>query len=154
MNRKEIAREYFMKGYNCCQSVVASFKNDLPFDEQFLLNLAGPFGAGVSRSRNVCGAVSGMGIILGLFSKNDSTNIKEEKDRTYTLMQDLMQQFTNKNNTIICKELLSSVKNITSTPVSDERTAKYYKERPCLRFVEQGVEIVEKYLIDNGFINE
>lgn len=154
MDRKEIAREYFMKGYNCCQSVVVAFKNDLPYSEQFLLNLASPFGAGFSRTRNVCGAVSGMGMIVGLFSNNDSTDIKKEKDDTYALIQNLMSEFTEKNNTIICKELLKNVKNITLTPVSDDRTEKYYKERPCLKFVEDGVEIVEKYLIDNGFINE
>ena len=154
MKRIEIAREYFLKGYNCCQSVVVSFKEDLPFTEQFLLNLAGPFGAGVGRTRNICGAVSGMGIIIGLFSKNDSTDIKQEKDNTYILMQNLMAQFQSQNNTLICKELLEGVENATLTPVSADRTAEYYKERPCLKFVEDGVKIVEKYLIDSGIINE
>lgn len=154
MDRKLLARENFLKGYNCCQSVVTAFKYDIPQTEQFLLNLASPFGAGFARTRNICGVVSAMGIVYGLLNTQVSSDIKKEKDETYILMQGLAEEFKAINNTIICKELLDMVENVTSTPVSDERTAEYYKERPCLRYVEQGVEILEKFLIDRGLINE
>ena len=153
MTRKELARDYFMKGYNCAQSTVVAFKDDLNFPEQFLLNLAAPFGAGFARTRNVCGAVAAMGIIYGLVSQNKSEDIKNEKDITYAKVQKLAGEFISKHGSIICQTLLDGLETSTE-PISDERTAQYYKERPCLKFVEDGVEIIEKYLIDNGIINE
>lgn len=153
-DRKLKARKAFSEGYNCAQSVVVAFSDILNMDETALLSLSAPFGAGFGRSRNVCGTITAMGIVTGLLTDSDGKDIKKEKDDVYTLMQQLMSEFTAKNDTIICKDLLKNIKNLTSTPVSEPRTEEYYKVRPCIKFVEDSVEILYNYLLNKEIINE
>ena len=44
--------------YNCCQSVVLPFAEELGLDEEAVLKLAEHFGSGMRRG-SVCGAVTG-----------------------------------------------------------------------------------------------
>lgn len=154
MDRKLIARKAFASGFNCCQSVMLAFSDDINIDKTTLLNLTAPFGAGFGRTRSICGAVSCMGMVSGLLSKNDEQDIKKDKDEAYKITQQLIAQFMDRNGTIVCKELLQNIKNLTSGWVSSDRTEEYYKVRPCIKFVEDSVEILEKYLLDNGLIDE
>ncbi len=58
MNKREKAESLFREGYNCAQSVILAFSDELPLDEDTLAKLASSFGAGMGRLREVCGAVS------------------------------------------------------------------------------------------------
>ena len=46
---------------------------------------------------------------------------------------------------IICRELLA-LQEQTSSPVPEERTAEYYKKRPCAELVALSAELTEKYI--------
>jgi C_GCAxxG_C_C family probable redox protein len=59
MSKTDIAVQKFTSGYNCAQSVLSSFSNDLGLDENTPLKIACGFGAGMGRKQEVCGAVSG-----------------------------------------------------------------------------------------------
>ena len=75
MNRKEQAMAYFKEGYNCAQAVFLAFLDLTGFDEKTALRLAAPFGGGLVRQREVCGAVSGMCMAAGiLFGYSDPQN--------------------------------------------------------------------------------
>ena len=58
--RAEIARKYFTDGYNCAQAVALAFEDMLPLDKEGIALMSSPFGGGMGRMREVCGAVSGM----------------------------------------------------------------------------------------------
>ena len=60
------AERCFKSGCNCCQAVVMAFAPELGLPEETLLRLSSSFGGGVGRMREICGAVSGMAIVLGL----------------------------------------------------------------------------------------
>ena len=66
MTKKERAMALFTQGYNCAQSVVLAFADELDADEATLARLSSSFGGGFGRMREVCGAVSCMAIVLGL----------------------------------------------------------------------------------------
>ena len=66
MTRKEMAMDYFTKGYNCSQSVVLAFADLLPVDEKTLMKLSSSFGGGMGRLREVCGSVTGMFMVAGM----------------------------------------------------------------------------------------
>ena len=74
----ERAEELFFEGYTCAQSVVLAFADVTGVDEGVLRRLSAPFGGGMGRLREVCGAVSGMAMLLGL-SRGWDTLDKEEK---------------------------------------------------------------------------
>ena len=65
MDRGEIAKGYFLKGYNCSQAIVLAFSDRTGLDEHTGAKLASSFGGGMGRMREVCGAFSGMLIVLG-----------------------------------------------------------------------------------------
>ena len=68
MNRAERATENFKKGYNCAQSVVLAFSDMVDLSEEQLLRLSAPLGGGVGRLREICGALSGICVVLGLLT--------------------------------------------------------------------------------------
>ena len=65
-NRITKAVDNFMQGYGCCQSVVAAFADLYDLDDLMAKRIAAGFGGGVGRMRMMCGAVSGLVILVGL----------------------------------------------------------------------------------------
>jgi C_GCAxxG_C_C family probable redox protein len=107
----ETAVNFFDQGFNCAQSVLVAFAPQLGLQESQALKLASPFGGGVSRRGQICGAVTGALMALGLAQGVDSPASKEE---AYRLGQEFLQKFEAKHGTILCRELLNED---ISTPV-------------------------------------
>lgn len=145
MNRAERAEENFKKGLNCAQSVVLAFSDLTGISEEDLLRMSAPFGGGVGRMREICGTVSGMMMIAGLIFYNAKTPTTKEKSELYAREQELASRFREMNGSIICRELLSGVKTDCS-PQAEERTAEYYKKRPCPQLCACAAGILEEYL--------
>lgn len=64
--RSETAKNLFLEGYNCSQSVAAAYADAFGIDRETMLRISASFGAGIGRMRKTCGAVCGMFIIAGL----------------------------------------------------------------------------------------
>ncbi len=137
------ARELFLTGYNCAQAVFAAFPDVTGMEESAALKLSSPLGGGVGRLREVCGAVSAMTLVLGAKKGNDAPDAAA-KAAVYEQTQALVHEFQAQNGSYLCRELLNIVPN--GSPAPDERTAEYYKARPCLRLVESAAALVAKTL--------
>lgn len=148
--KSEKAKELFKSGYNCSQSVLGVFCEELGLDFQTAMKISCSFGGGMGRMREVCGTVSGMFMAAGLaFALADGSNKSEQ----YKIVQELAQRFKDKNGSIICRELLQGIENSTS-PTPSERTENYYKKRPCVELVGDAVEIFENYLNEKALKKE
>ena len=102
----DAAYAWFLKGYNCSQSVVAAFAPQLGLTEEMALRLSAGFGAGIGRMREVCGAFCGVVTVLSMVYA-DPTDPKD-KSRMYTLVQEAAEQYRSRNGgSIICRELLA-----------------------------------------------
>ena len=142
----EKARELFLEGYNCAQAVVGAFSDDVGLDFDTAMRLASSFGAGMGRLREVCGAVSGSFMILGLKFGYNSPDDKDGKIRHYKLIQDVAERVCDEKGSIICREILGKRADKKESYVPDDRTADYYKTRPCLGMVEEMAKITEEIL--------
>ena len=141
--KSEKSKELFKSGYNCSQSVLGVFCEELGLDFKTAMKISSSFGGGMGRMREVCGAVTGMFMAAGLmYSSSDASNAN--KTAQYKIVQELAQKFKDKNGSIICRELLEGIEN-SSSPVPSERTQEYYKKRPCIDLVSDAVEIFETY---------
>ena len=60
MNHAEKARDLFREGYNCAQSVVGAFHEEMGLSLSEATRLASSFGGGMGGLRETCGAVTGM----------------------------------------------------------------------------------------------
>lgn len=150
MTHGEKAKELFTKGYNCAQSVAAAFCDITGTDEKTMLMLSSSFGGGMGRMREVCGAVSGMFMVLGLLYGYSETEDRGKKAELYARVQHLAEQFRKENGSIICRELIEGVSgNDTDPSRPSERTAEYYKKRPCGELVKTAGDILEKYIQEN-----
>lgn len=145
MNRPDKAKELFENGCNCCQAVFCAFRNETNLTEEDALRLSAGFGGGFGRLREVCGAVSGMTMVLSNKFASTDPNNHEEKAALYALIQKAAGDFKAENGSIICRELLG-LEEKNSNPVPEERTNEYYKKRPCSELVKCAAEIAEKYL--------
>ena len=127
----DAAYAWFLKGYNCSQSVVAAFAPQLGLTEEMALRLSAGFGAGIGRMREVCGAFCGVVTVLSMVYA-DPTDPKD-KSRMYALVQQAAEQYRARNGgSIICRELLAKAGAAPAGgTAAEERTAEYYKKRPC-----------------------
>ncbi len=145
--RSEKAKELFKSGYNCSQSVLGVFAEELGMDFDTAMKISSSFGGGMGRMREVCGTVSGMFMAAGLmFGPSDNSDPKA-KGELYKRIQELANRFKNQNGSIICRELLEGVTS-SNTPIPSERNEEYYKKRPCVELVGDAVEIFEQYLLE------
>lgn len=145
MTKKELGENYFAAGYNCAQSVVLAFKDELNLDEETLKKISSAFGGGMGRMREVCGAVSGMFMVLGLKKGYSDPQDAKYKGEYYALIQNLAGKFKAQNGSIICRELLG-LRERASDPAPEKRTEEYYKKRPCKLLVGDACEILDEYL--------
>lgn len=146
MTKRQIAEQNFLDGYNCTQAVVAAFADELGVDKDTLIKIASSFGGGFGRLREVCGAVSAMGIIVGLVEGCDFSKAGQDaKSAQYATVQRLAGEFKDINGSIICRELLGA-KFSATIPTPDARTPEYYKKRPCAKLVGDMADIIERYI--------
>ena len=142
------AVDYFMQGYGCCQSVVAAFSDLYGLDETMAKRIAAGFGGGVGRLRMMCGAVSGIVILVGLDCGQTEGSDREGKSACYRVVQELLARSEADNGSLICAEILGlkGHDKATSSYVASPRTAEYYKTRPCAVKVESAARIFADYL--------
>ena len=147
-SRQQSATNYFLQGFNCCQSVLLAFSDILKVDQETLKNIASGFGGGMGRLREVCGAFSGMVMMAGFISPAADPSIKEDRTKNYALVQHFAEKFKELNSgSIVCRELLGLAKNAAKeSPVPSDRTAEYYKKRPCPIIIGNAAKIIAEYL--------
>jgi len=133
------AVELFMQGKNCSQAVFVAFATDLGLTEEMALSISIGLGGGVGRMREVCGAVSGSAMVVGLKYPELS------KAEVYEKVRLIADEFKKTNPSIVCKELLGLSKPETSS-VPEARTQEYYQKRPCVKIVEDAALATEKIL--------
>lgn len=148
MSYKEKAEALFKSGRNCAQAVFGAFCTDFGIDDETGLKLSSAFGGGLSRQREVCGAVSGMCMAAGLIYSPSDPNDHAAKSAHYERVQKLCDAFRAENGSIICRELLGLEKP-EGTHVPEKRTEEYYKKRPCAELCACAAELLEKYMAEN-----
>ena len=141
MNKSEHARELFLSGYNCAQSVVLAFAEDLKFSKELAQKMAAGFGGGMGKQQETCGAVTGGIMVLGLLRGELVNNNDDLKESTYFSVKEFTQKFVSEFNTTSCRDLIKCDLN---TP---EGAAKFKEEqimeKVCANCVAKAVTLIE-----------
>lgn len=142
------AVENFMAGYGCCQSVVAAFADLYGLDDILAKKIAAGFGGGIGRMRMMCGAVSGIVMLVGLHCGQTEGSDLEGKTACYKVVQELLEQSRQQNGSLICAEILGlkGYEKASCSYIASPRTAEYYKSRPCAAKVESAARIFADFL--------
>ena len=133
-NHAERAEVLFKAGYNCAQSVIGAFDGETGLDFESAMKLAASFGGGMGRLREVCGALTGLFMVVGLQKGYCLPDDHEGKTAHYQLVQDLAKQFREQYGSLLCRDLLQLEEKV-SDPTPEIRSTDYYRRRPCLEYV-------------------
>ena len=144
-NHSELAMAYFKEGYNCSQSVFMAFCDGYDIDFEMAVKISSSFGGGMGRLREVCGAVSGMFLVVGMIYGYTDPRNHIAKTEHYKRIQYLAKEFEKETHSIICRELLG-LKEGKDSPIPELRSAEYYKKRPCIELVGLAADILDRYI--------
>jgi len=143
-NKQEVALALFDSGFNCAQSVLATFAGDLGLDQKTALKLSTGFGGGIARMQKTCGAVTGAIMVLGLKFGRSETDDNDARETTYDLVYYFTSRFIQKHGSLECLQLLGcsfATEEGISCLNSDNSTYEI-----CRRCIADSVEIVDSII--------
>jgi C_GCAxxG_C_C family probable redox protein len=142
--KTRIAESYHERGYGCAQAVLGAFCADFDLDEEIALRISTGFGSGMGRLCEVCGALTGGFMVIGLkYGKviTDGAKYGSNTEQTYALVAELAQRFRDQYGTIKCREL-------TGLDLSDPDQRQRARDEgvfknDCAGYICRTVEILE-----------
>lgn len=139
-NRLDEVKSSFEQQDNFAQAIFSVYGQYLGFDRDTCLKITSVFGGGINRTGNVCGAVTGALMVIGL--KYGEVGIKNPL-KPYEVASEFIEKFKDRNKTILCRELFNH------DLLTDEDLDHAYKTdtfNNCPKFVNDAAEILEKML--------
>lgn len=145
MTKSEKALELFSSNFNCSQAVFTAFAHDFGIDDELALKLATSFGGG-ARNGEVCGAVSGALMVIGLKYGHYQSENNEQKSRAYNISVEFTKRFKEANRSIVCRDLLGYDLTIPED-MACIKEKNLFKEI-CPKMVKSAVEVLEAILAE------
>jgi C_GCAxxG_C_C family probable redox protein len=99
------AIEYFRSNFNCAQAVLVAFSEKYNMDKETALKISSGLGAGF-RAGEICGAVSGAVLVIGLRYGQSNSLDMESKHNCYMKTEEFIRIFRERYNGVQCRELL------------------------------------------------
>jgi C_GCAxxG_C_C family probable redox protein len=106
MTKTEQAISLFKEGFSCSQAVLAAYAEGLGLPRETALRISQPFGGGIAKSGDWCGAVTGAFLVIGLKYGRVRADDAAAKDHTYALVQEFVKRFKAKHGSARCNDLL------------------------------------------------
>lgn len=148
MGKVEEAIACFESGLNCSQSVFAPYAGELGLDRKIALKIASCFGGGVGQMGQVCGAVSGALMLIGLKYGNTDPHDQNARKKKHECTRTFVEEFTARHHSLICRKLLHC-------DISTAEGLGYAKEHQlfatcCPPFIRSAAEILEEILLKSS----
>jgi C_GCAxxG_C_C family probable redox protein len=144
MIKAEDAVALFQQGYNCAQAVLSVFAPEFGLDRDMARRISQGFGAGMGRTDNICGSLSGAIMVIGLRYGGIRPDDSAAKEKTYAVVREFLQEFKTLHSSVACTDLcgynLSDPKQY-----ADAITHQIARER-CPTYIRSAVELVETLL--------
>jgi len=144
LNRSAEAVAAFSRGYSCSMAIFSAYAPDLGLDPETAAKTASPFGAGVAKTGEICGAVSVALMVIGLSQELEAIHDPASREKVYSLAKRFIDEFTARNASVNCTELvgydLSDPKQYARA-----REKKVFATR-CAKLVRDAGEILERIL--------
>jgi C_GCAxxG_C_C family probable redox protein len=143
MSRVDEAADWFCRGAACSQAVAGTYGPLVGLPREQAVKLASGFAGGM-RLAQTCGAVTGAFMVLGLKHAGPNCDQRDAREKVYAAIREFTAQFQQRNNTVVCKELLGCD---ISTPEGTQQALKQGVFRTiCPKLVRDAAEILEKML--------
>jgi len=144
MTKSEDALACFMNGITCSSAVFSTFSEELGLDPETAKKISCGFGAGISKTGNICGAVSGAIMVIGLKYGKTKQGDDTATEKTRALVREFMQEFTEHHGSVNCTELLDY--NLSNPEEYEKVHDKKLFVTKCPELVSDATAILEKIL--------
>ncbi|MFT3830479.1 MAG: C-GCAxxG-C-C family protein [Opitutaceae bacterium] len=138
--RLQKAEELFLQGYNCAQAVSCACGADCGVPPELVVKLATGFGAGMGRTQETCGAITGAILALGLRGGRALGDDKARTEETYRDVQALLRDFAALHGSCNCRELLGGCDLRTEAGQREFKERGYLRNR-CAEYVKTAVAL-------------
>lgn len=138
------AVKYFEGDWNCCQSIIMTYgpQFGLPMDKSTRIGTS--FAGGMARRGEVCGAVTGALMIIGLKYGMTNEADSQARDKTYELVNEFMDRFKAKHEFLRCRDLLEC--DLTTAEGRKTAQEKGLFKTLCPELVKSAAEILEELI--------
>lgn len=140
-NLSEQAVSLFCNGKNCAQSVLMVFAEELGITQEMAFSIAAGFGGGIARNGEVCGAVSGAVMALGLKQGLAGKDPEQEKELTAISVNLFLDAFKESQGSIRCRDLIQGI-NLLTEEGRSQWNAQEMQEKACIPAVSEAVRIL------------
>jgi C_GCAxxG_C_C family probable redox protein len=144
MTKAEEAVILFHQGFNCAQAVLSVFAPDLGLDLDTALKVSQGFGAGIGRSDEICGSLSGAIMAIGLRYGAIRGDDAAAKEKTYAVVHEFVEGFKTRHGSVACTDLIGY--NLSDPQQYAEAKTRRAATERCPAFVRDAVTLVEKVL--------
>lgn len=135
--------EYHRQGFNCAESVLLGLCDYLKVESSFIPRIATGFGGGIGHTGNICGAITGAIMALGIRFGRENPEDKDTRDKLYRLTAAFLKDAEEKLGHLDCFSLIGVRLD------TEEGLEKYRKENlreRCRQIVGIIEEIAQRYL--------
>ena len=141
MDRKIKAVEKFLNGTACSQAILSEYATLFGLSSETAMKIAAGFAGGM-RKANICGAITGAYMTLGL--KYSGPNCEESTGRreVYQSIAEFTTEFEKIHGTILCKELLGC--DISTPEGMKIAQAQELFKKVCPKFLNDAADLLEK----------
>ena len=140
-DKGQVAVDKFVEGYNCAQSVVFAFCDECGIGEDAALKVSCGFGGGMGRKQEVCGAVTGGIMVLGLRRGRGTRDGRPVTEDLYPRVREFMDGFAVRNGSYLCRDLLSGC-DLTSEEGQRRFKEDGLLEKVCKQCVRSAAELL------------
>jgi len=96
----------FRHGFTCAQAVLSVFAPDFGLDRDIARRISQGFGAGIARTDDICGALSGAIMVIGLRYGGARADDIAAKEKTYAVVSEFLREFKTRHGSVACTGLL------------------------------------------------
>jgi C_GCAxxG_C_C family probable redox protein len=86
--------------------VLGSFAEQYQLSKEHATRLGCAFGGGVARTGQMCGAVGGALMVIGLAHGGTAAGDRGSREKTYAVTREFCGRFQERHGSIVCRELL------------------------------------------------
>ena len=129
--------------FNCAQSVFAACGAGDGMSEQMCLIVAGPFGGGMGRMGETCGALTGALMALGVrHGQEMATDPAQARGPLYERVARLANAFREQNGALTCRELTGC--DLRTPEGQEQFKARDLHHTLCRKLVASAAQLVEE----------
>jgi C_GCAxxG_C_C family probable redox protein len=133
-----------MSGFTCSAAVFSTFSEELGLDGETAKKIACGFGGGISKTGNICGAVSGAIMVIGLKYGKACAGDDGATDTTRALTREFITEFSARNGSVNCTRILGYDLGVPED--YEKAAAEGLFRTKCPELVRDAADILERIL--------